>query len=118
MTDDVDEAANELAAFENADEQASRALAAAHGRIRARHWSPREEEQSLSAATRYVAGCLMLKEAAATVRAREAALATARAELRGAAVAAVVSGLPKRQVSRETGVSRVSLDDWLTPREV
>lgn len=115
--DDVDEAAAELAAFENADEDAARALASAHGRIRARHWSPEEEEYSLDAATKYVAGWLELEEAAAAVRESKEVLAAARAELRGVCVAAVACGVKKRQISRETGVSRVSLDDWLKPRE-
>ena len=91
-------------------------LAAAHGRIRARHWPADEEELSVDAATRFVAGRLGL-EAAAAVRESKAALAAARAELRGAAVAAVECGMPKRKVARDAGVSRMSLDDWLTPRE-
>lgn len=115
--DDVDEAAAELAAFGNLDEDAARALAVARERIRARCWSPEEEERSLDAATRYVAGWLELEEAAAAVRESKAALAAARAELRGACVAAVACGVTKRQVSRETGASRVSLDDWLKPHE-
>ena len=93
------------------------ALAAAHGRIRARHWSAEDEELSVDAATRFVAGRLGLEEAAAAVRESKAALAAARAELRGAAVAAVECGMPKRKVARDAGVSRMSLDDWLTPRE-
>ena len=92
-------------------------LAAAHGRIRARHWPADEEERSVDAATRFVAGRLGLEEAAAAVRESKTALAAARAELRGAAVAAVECGVPKRKVARDTGVSRMSLDDWLTPRE-
>lgn len=92
-------------------------LAAAHGRIRARHWPADEEELSVDAATRFVAGRLGLEEAAAAVRESKTALAAARAELRGAAVAAVECGVPKRKVARDTGVSRMSLDDWLTPRE-
>lgn len=92
-------------------------LAAAHGRIRARHWPADEEELSVDAATRFVAGRLGLEEAAAAVRESKAALAAARAELRGAAVAAVECGMPKRKVARDAGVSRMSLDDWLTPRE-
>ena len=92
-------------------------LAAAHGRIRARHWPADEEELSVDAATRFVAGRLGLEEAAAAVRESKTALAAARAELRGAAVAAVEGGVPKRKVARDTGVSRMSLDDWLTPRE-
>ena len=92
-------------------------LAAAHGRIRARHWPADEEELSVDAATRVVAGRLGLEEAAAAVRESKTALAAARAELRGAAVAAVECGVPKRKVARDTGVSRMSLDDWLTPRE-
>ena len=115
--DDVDEAAAELAAFGNADEDAARALAVARERIRARRWSPEEEERSLAAATKCVAGWLELEGAAAAVRESKAALAAARAELRGACVAAVACGVKKRQISRETGVSRVSLDDWLKPRE-
>lgn len=115
---DVDEAADALGAFENADEDAAHALASARGRIRARHWPPEEEEDSLSAATRYVAGWLDLGEAAAAVRAGEAALTTARAELRGAAVAAVTCGVSKTEVSRTTGVSRMTLDTWLKPRKV
>lgn len=115
--DGVDEAAAELAAYGNLDEQAVDLLAAVRRRIRARHWAPEEEELSLAAATKYVAGWLELEEAAAAVRANAAALAAARAELRGAAVAAVTCGVSKRQVSRETGASRVSLDDWLAPRE-
>ena len=119
MTDfgDVDEAAKELAALEGAYEEAARALAAAHGRIRERHWPPEEEQLSLSAATRFIAGRLGLEEAAAAVRASEAALAAARAELRGAAVAAVERDVPKRRVAKIAGVSRVSLDDWMKPRE-
>ena len=119
MTDfgDVDEAAKELAAFENAYEEAARALAAAHRRIRARHWPEEEEQISLRAATRFIAGRLELEEAAKAVRTSEAALVTARAELRGAAVAAVEHGAPKRRVAKLAGVSRVSLDDWMTPRE-
>ena len=60
MTDfgDVDEAAKELAA--------------AHGRIRARHWPAEEEKLSLSAATRFIAGRLELEEAAKAVRTSEA----------------------------------------------
>lgn len=92
-------------------------LAATHGRIRARHWPADEEELSVDAATRFVAGRLGLEEAAAAVRESKTALAAARAELRGAAVAAVECGVPKRKVARDTGVSRMSLDDWLTPRE-
>ena len=92
-------------------------LAAAHGRIRARHWPADEEELSVDAATRFVAGRLGLEAAAAAVRESKTALAAARAELRGAAVAAVECGVPKRKVARDTGVSRMSLDDWLTPRE-
>ena len=105
MTDfgDVDEAAKELAA--------------AHGRIRARHWPAEEEKLSLSAATRFIAGRLELEEAAKAVRTSEAALTAARAELRGAAVAAMGRGIPNRRVAKLAGVSRVSLDDWLTPRE-
>ena len=102
---DVDEAADALGAFENADEDAAHALASARGRIRARHWPPGEEEDSLSAAT-------------AAVRAGEAALTTARAELRGAAVAAVTCGVSKTEVARMTGVSRMTLDTWLKPRKV
>lgn len=119
MTDfgDVDEAAKELAAFEGAYEEAARALAAAHRRIRARHWPEEEEEVSLRAATRFIAGRLKLEEAAEAVRTSEAALAAARAELRGAAVAAVERGVPKRRAADLAGVSRVSLDDWLTPRD-
>lgn len=115
--DDVEEAADALGAFENADEDAARALASARATIRARHWSPEEETGALDAATRYVAGWLELEEAAAAVRAGAAALATARAELRGAAVAAVACGVPKRRVALATGVSRMSVDDWLKPRE-
>lgn len=115
---DVDEAAAALGAFENADEDAAHALASARGRIRARHWPPGEEEDSLSAATRYVAGWLDLGEAAAAVRAGEAALTTARAELRGAAVAAVTCGVSKTEVARVTGVSRMTLDAWLKPHKV
>ena len=100
-----------------AGDDAALALAAAHGHIRARHWPADEEELSLDAATAFVAGQLGLEEAAATVRKSKAMLAAARAELRGACVAAVVRGVTKRQVSRETGVSRMSLDDWLKPRE-
>ena len=119
MTDfgDVDEAAKELAAFEGAYEEAARALAAAHRRIRARHWPEEEEEVSLRAAPRFIAGRLKLEEAAEAVRTSEAALVAARAELRGAAVAAAERGVPKRKVAIHAGVSRVSLDDWLTPRE-
>ena len=119
MTDfgDVDEAAKELAAFENAYEEAARALAAAHRRIRARHWPEEEEQISLRAATRFIAGRLELEEAAKAVRTSEAALTAARAELRGAAVAAMERGVPKRRVAKLAGVSRVSLDDWMTPRE-
>lgn len=119
MTDfgDVDEAAKELAAFENAYEEAARALAAAHGHIRARRWPAEEERISLRAATRFIAGRLKLEEAAKAVRTSEAALVAARAELRGAAVAATARGIPKRSVAKLAGVSRVSLDDWLTPRE-
>ena len=70
MTDfgDVDEAAKELAA--------------AHGRIRARHWPAEEEKLSLSAATRFIAGRLELEEAAKAVRTSEAALTAARAPWR------------------------------------
>lgn len=100
-----------------AGDDTARALAAAHGRIRARHWSAEDEELSVDAATRFVAGRLGLEEAAAAVRESKAALAAARAELRGAAVAAVECGVPKRKVARDAGVSRMSLDDWLTPRE-
>ena len=66
MTDfgDVDEAAKELAA--------------AHGRIRARHWPAEEEKLSLSAATRFIAGRLELEEAAKAVRTSEAALTVAQ----------------------------------------
>lgn len=92
-------------------------LAAAHGRIRARRWPADEEELSVDAATRFVAGRLGLEAAAAAVRESKTALAAARAELRGAAVAAVECGVPKRKVARDAGVSRMSLDDWLTPRE-
>lgn len=118
MTDfgNVDEAAKELAALENAYEEAARALAAAHRRIQARHWPAEEEQLSLRAATRFIAGRLKLEEAAEAVRTSEAALAAARAELRGAAVAAVERGVPKRKVANLAGVSRVSLDDWLAPR--
>ena len=112
MTDfDVDAAGDDTARAL----AAAWALAAAHGRIRARHWSA--EDLSLDAATQFVAGRLGLEEAAATVRESKAALAAARAELRGAAVAAVECGVPKRKVARDAGVSRMSLDDWLTPRE-
>ena len=100
-----------------AGDDAARALAAAHGRIRARHWPADEEELSLAAAERFVAGRLGLEEAAAAVRESKTALAAARAELRGACVAAVECGVTKRKVARVTGASRVSLDDWLTPRE-
>ena len=95
MTDfgDVDETAKELAA--------------AHGRIRARHWPAEEEKLSLSAATRFIAGRLELEEAAKAVRTSEAALTAAAME----------RGIPKRRVAKLAGVSRVSLDDWLTPRE-
>lgn len=119
MTDfgDVDEAAKELAAFEGEYEEAARALAAAHGHIRARHWPAEEEQLSLRAATRFIAGRLELEEAAEAVRTSEAALAVVRAELRGAVVAAVELGVPKRRVAKLAGVSRVSLDDWMTPRE-
>nr|DAK45168.1 MAG TPA: hypothetical protein [Caudoviricetes sp.] len=100
-----------------AGDETARALTAAHGRIRARRWPADEEELSVDAATRFVAGRLELEEAAAAVRESKAALAAARAELRGAAVAAVECGVPKRKVARDAGVSRMSLDDWLTPRE-
>lgn len=112
-----DDAAKELRAFGGADEDAARALAAAHGHIRARHWPAEEEQLSLRAATRFIAGRLELEEAAEAVRTSEAALAVARAELRGAVVAAVELGVPKRRVAKVAGVSRVSLDDWMTPRE-
>ena len=119
MTDfgDVDEAAKELAAFENAYEEAARALAAALGRIRAGQLPAEEEQISLRAATRFIAGRLELEEAAKAVHTSEAALAAARAELRGAAVAAMERGVPKRKVANLAGVSRVSLDDWMTPRK-
>ena len=119
MTDfgDVDEAAKELAALKGAYEEAARALAAAHGRIRARHWPAEEEQISLRAATRFIAGRLEREEAAKAVHTSEAARAAARAELRGAAVAAMERGVPKRKVAKLAGVSRVSLDDWMTPRE-
>ena len=59
---DVDETAKELAALEGAYEEAARALAAAHGRIRERYW-PEEEQLSLRAATRFIAGRLVLSDA-------------------------------------------------------
>lgn len=68
---DVDETAKELAALEGAYEEAARALAAAHGRIRERYW-PEEEQLSLRAATRFIAGRLELEEAAKAVRTSEA----------------------------------------------
>lgn len=114
---DFDDAAKELRAFGGADEDAARALTAAHWHIRARHWPTDEEQLSLRAATRFIAGRLELEEAAEAVRTSEAALAVARAELRGAVVAAVELGVPKRRVAKVAGVSRVSLDDWMTPRE-
>lgn len=112
-----DDAAKELRAFGGEDEDATRALAAAHGHIRARRWPAEEERISLRAATRFIAGRLKLEEVAEAVRTSEAALVAARAELRGAAVAATERGIPKRSVAKLAGVSRVSLDDWLTPRK-
>lgn len=51
--------------------EVERALAAAHGRIRERYW-PEEEQLSLRAATRFIAGRLELEEAAKAVRTSEA----------------------------------------------
>ena len=102
---------------DTAGDDAGRALAAARGHIRARHWPADEEELSLDAAERFVAGRLGLEEASAAVRESKATLAAARAGLRGACVAAVACGVSKRQVATATGVSRMSLDDWLKPRE-
>ena len=71
----------------------------------------------MDAGTRVGGGRRVWVEAAGAVGEGKAALAAARAELRGAAVAAVECGVPKRKVARDAGVSRMSLDDWLTPRE-
>ena len=71
----------------------------------------------MGAGTRVIAGRLKREEAAEAGRTSEAGLAAGGAELRGAAVAAVERGVPKRRAADLAGVSRVSLDDWLTPRD-
>jgi transposase len=47
------------------------------------------------------------------LRARADAADATAGDLRRAAVAAVVAGLPKARVARAAGISRVTLDRWL-----
>lgn len=100
----------------NASAETIKILVEAWRTIQAHGWTEEETFAAKEAAADYLAEDFDLIEAAKYLRKFETAARGVRARLRGAAFAAVASGEQKQLVASKVGVSRQSLNNWLTPK--
>lgn len=114
----MDKAAREALKARDIDTNAKavKALVEAWRTIQAHGWTEEETSAAKDAAADYLAEDYDLVEAAEYLRKIEATARGVRARLRGAAFAAVASGEKKQLVASRAGVSRQSLNHWLTPQ--
>ena len=115
---EMDKAAREALKARDIDTSAEtvKALVEAWRTIQAHGWTEKETFAAKEAAADYLAEDFDFVEAAKYLRKFETAARGVRARLRGAAFAAVASGEQKQLVASKVGVSRQSLNNWLTPK--